>query len=86
MNEITLGPQRDKRSKRRLRGQFDGKWGRVDLDNSTSTGLQGTEIMALEPDPKADYKGKVQGMSSRGREKGAKLKMEYRQYGTKFLR
>lgn len=44
MNEIThLGPQRDKRSKRRLRGHFDGKWGRVDLDNSTSTGLQGTE-------------------------------------------
>lgn len=43
-------------------------------------------VMALEPDPKADYKGKVQGMSSRGREKGAKLKMEYRQYGTKFLR
>ena len=33
----------DKRSRRRQRGKFDGKWGRVGLDDNNSTGWQVTK-------------------------------------------
>lgn len=40
----------------------------------------------MEPNPKADYKGKVQGRSGRGGERGAKLKIGIRSIRDKILR